>query len=73
MRKELFLEFIILGFIGVILQFIMYTIITKKLLSPNDKGFYQMIIGQFFIFGIAHIIFEILDINKWWCKNTYSL
>jgi hypothetical protein len=69
MRKEIIIESIIIGFIAIVLQFIIYRILMGEFPNSNDSGYKEMIIGQFFIGFLIHFGFEIVGVNEWRFKK----
>jgi hypothetical protein len=66
-------------FVGILVGVIGLIVSTSIMFLTDDKftvkkyTFWPSVLASFVITGIiSHIIFEIVGINKWYCKNGYS-
>ena len=73
MRKELFIEMIAIGILAIVFELFIYLILSGEFPSPLlPPHFNKMILGAFLLGSSLHFTLEIVGLNEYWCKTTYS-
>ena len=63
------IEVLVVGFVFAVIG----TILTYIFSNASHKGELFKVSSIFFMTGaIGHILFEIIDANKWYCKNGHA-
>ena len=71
MRSALLVEMIAIGIFTMLLEFIVYRVVSGEFPGPHLSHFNSMLLGGFLLGASTHLILEVVGVNEKWCKAVF--
>ena len=71
MRQGLLAELLAIGILTMLLEFLVYKLLTGEFPGPHLSHFKSMLFGAFLLGSSMHLILEVAGVNERWCKSAF--